>query len=170
MDNTAALRKIGGAVKLMQEGESAIMQGEYAKAEEGLRKALKIAPRDYAGLLLLSKTLYAAKKFGEAEKYALEAQGVYPEEPQSRHMAGMVQLEMRKYDKAFASFEEYEKKLPGNSNTVYFKGLSLDGQGRKKDAADLYMQYLQQAPSGEYAQQVKDRLKLWGYAIPGEQT
>jgi predicted Zn-dependent protease len=170
MDNTAALRKIGGALRLMQDGEEAIMKGEYAKAEDGLRKALKLAPRDYAGLLLLSKALYAAKNFREAEKYALEARAVYPEEPQALHVAGMVQIEMRKFDKAFALFNDYETKLPGNPNTVYFKGLCLDGQGRKADAADLYVQYLEQDPSGEYSQQVKDRLKLWGYVIPGEEA
>jgi predicted Zn-dependent protease len=170
MDNTASIRKIAPAIKSLQEGELAIMKGQFAKGEEHLKRALRAAPDDYAALMLMSKALYAGKRHAEAEKYALQARDVYPEEPQSRHLAGMVQLERKKYEKAFLSFDAYEKKLPGNPNTVYLKGVSLDGQGRMKDAADHYSRYLQESPSGEYAAKAKERLRVWGYRIPGEQT
>lgn len=168
MDNTASLRQIGSAIREMQEGESRIMQDEYAKAEQHLRKALKIAPDDYAGLMLLGKALCAEGKYVEAEKCVMQARDVYPAEAQSYHLAGMVQIQRKKYGAAFNSFEEYDKILPGNENTVYLKGLALDGQGRKSDAAEHYVNYLQQSPNGEYADVAMERLRKLGYEIPGE--
>lgn len=170
MDHTAGLRKIGPAIHGMQEAEVMIMQGKHDKADEELRKALKIAPDDYAGLLLMSKSLYARKRYRDAEKYALQARDVYPGEAQAMHIAGMVQIESKKYGDAYGSFDAYEKALPGNPNTVYFKGLALDGQAKRQGAEELYFKYLQQAPNGEYSKTVKDRLRLWGHKIPGEQV
>ncbi len=170
MDNTASLRKIAPAIKAMQDGELAVMKGQYADGEEHLRRSLRTAPDDYAALMLMSKTLYAMKQQGEAEKYALRARDVYPEEAQSLHMSGMIQLEMRKYEKAFVSFDSYEKKLPGNPNTVYLKGACLDGQGRRRDAADFYFRYLQASRTGEFSKKAEERLRLWGYKIPGEEV
>ena len=135
-----------------------------------MRNALKIAPDDYAGLMLMGKALYARKQHAEAERYILQARDVYPTEAQALHMSGMIQLERKKYPEAFNSFDQYEKALPGNNNTTYLKGVALDGQNRKKDAADHYLKYLQQSSGGEYAEKAKNRLKLWGYKIPGEQV
>lgn len=170
MENIGGLRKIAGAIRQMQEGEALIMQGKFAEAEERLSGALKAAPDDYAGLMLMGKALYGRKQHFEAERYVAQAHSVYPTEAQALHLTGMIQLERRKYGEAFASFDDYEKLLPGNPNTVYLKGSALDGQDRKKDAADHYMKYLQQSPGGEYAEAAKKRLKSWGYKIPGEQV
>jgi hypothetical protein len=81
-----------------------------------------------------------------------------------------VQIENRKYEAAYVSFDGYEKALPGNPNTVYFKGLTLDRQTKRKPAEEHYFKYLQQAPNGEYSKTVKDRLRFWGHKIPGEQV
>ena len=55
MDNTAGLRKISSAIEHMQKGDKEIASGNYDNAEGYFQKALKKAPSDYAGLLMMAK-------------------------------------------------------------------------------------------------------------------
>ena len=88
MDHTARLRKIIPAIVAMQIGERDLAQKKYAAAEGHFRKALKLAPDDYAGLVMLSKSLLMQNKTGEAERYAAQAKRIYPREAQAYHLSG----------------------------------------------------------------------------------
>lgn len=163
MDYTAKLRSIRGAIEKMQEGESALMANKLPQAEAKCREALQIAPNDYVGLLLVAKCLLVQKKYAEAGRYAEEAKAVYPEEPQARHVCGIIKLENRQYDPALNDFKFYEQALPGNSNTTYYQGFCHDNMGQKAPAAEKYQKYLNEDPQGEYSEKVRARLIQWGY-------
>jgi predicted Zn-dependent protease len=163
MDNTAGLRKIKGAIKQMQEGEEALGKKQYSQAEGLFQKALDQAPDDYAGLLLMAKCQLVQKNFAEAGRYVDRAKQIYPDEAQAYQISGITQLVNKQYAAAHEDFTNYEKRLPGHPNTVFFQGLSLEGMDKKEPAAKAYNAYLKQVQEGKQAQHAYQRLKEWGY-------
>ncbi|MEF2232451.1 MAG: M48 family metalloprotease [Pseudodesulfovibrio sp.] len=167
MDNTASLRKLAPVVKELQDAEKLMRQEKYGEAETAIASALKKAPNDYAGLLLMSKCRIAQGKYAEAKPYAEKARAVYPAEPQAMQLAGVLQMKSGKYDAAYADFDRYEKTLPGNPYTVFYKGYSQEGMGHRNEAAQEYVRFLNQVNSGDQAKHAYQRLVEWGF-ISGE--
>lgn len=163
MDYTANLRAIRGAVEEMQNGEKEMAKSSYAGAERHFKTALDRAPDDYAGLCLMAKCQLAQKKDREALRYSEKAVQVYPKEAQAHHLAGYAKIKLKRYDAAYEDFTAYEKLLPGNPNTLFFKGLSLEGMGRVEASANEYYRYLQSVKEGPKAKYAYQRLVQWGY-------
>lgn len=163
MDLTAQLRARRQAIETLQKGEEAMGAGQMDEAWGLLSQALKEAPDDYVGLLLMAKHGLVAKRSGEALRYARMAQNVYPAEPQAVYVTGVAAVAQRQYESAFESFRRYEAMLPGNPNTVFFQGRSLEGMGRRDGAADCYVRYLRSGAGGENADYARRRLLEWGY-------
>lgn len=166
MDNTAGLRRIKGAIKSMQKAEAALAKKQYEDADQLLRKALEIAPDDYAGLMLMAKSQLAQKKVDRAEKYLTKAKDVYPEEAQAHFLDGYAKIKQKKYDAAIAQFDRHDDLLPGNITTAFFKGYACEGNGDRKRAADNYTKYLKVVNQGDNAQYAYKRLVQWGYIKP----
>lgn len=169
MDRTAKLRAIKPAIEDMQNGEMAMMKEKYADAQGLFGSALKKVPGDYAATLMMSKCLLAQHKNGEAERYAEEARKIYPAEAQAIHVAGMTKLSGTKFEAALQDFNKYWEVLPGNANTIFYKGVCNDKMGRRDAAVREYKQYLSEAPGGEYAEQAQRRLIEWGVLAPPQQ-
>lgn len=163
MDQTSKLRAMSEVIEKMQEGEEAMTMKKFGEAESCFREALRQAPGDYAGLLMMAKCCLARHEYGEAQRFVEEAKGVYPEEAQAHHVSGMAKMYNRRYHSALGEFTLYEQKLPGNPNTIFFKGLCLDKMGRKRESASEYLRYLKEAPEGEHSQYAKKRLDEWRY-------
>jgi predicted Zn-dependent protease len=163
MDNTAGLRAIAKAIDEMQNGDKLMMGSKFGEAKKHYGEALRIAPGDYAGLLMMAKCQIAMEDYSLARRYAEDAATVYPEEAQALHILGIANLKLEKYDEAFSNFERYEQILPGNPNTVFFKGLSLEKMGKRDRAASEYIAYLNKVQSGQYAEYAYNRLVEWGY-------
>jgi predicted Zn-dependent protease len=163
LDQTARLRTIKGAILKMQNGETLMAQKKMGEAETEFRGAVKQAPNDYGGLVLLSRCLLIQKKVDESLTYAQKAKEVYPQEAQAYHLSGIARLQKKNFQGAFQDFSAFEKILPGNPRTVFFKGLSMEGQNKKKEAAGFYVDYLQEVDQGDEAQHAYKRLVEWGY-------
>jgi len=163
MDNTASLRAIAKAIDEMQAGDKLMMGKKFGEAKKHYGEALRIAPGDYAGLLMMAKCQIALEDHSLARRYAEDAVTVYPEEAQALHILGIANLQLKKYDEAFNNFEQYSQILPGNPNTVFFKGLSLEKMGRRDRAASEYLAYLNKVQSGQYAEYAYKKLVEWGY-------
>jgi len=71
-------------------------------------------------------------------------------------------MAQNKFDAAFSAFDRYEKILPGNPNTVFLKGLTLESMQRKSAAAQEYNRYLQLSNVGDQAKYAAQRLQNWG--------
>ncbi|MDP6491098.1 MAG: M48 family metalloprotease [Kiritimatiellia bacterium] len=166
MDMTAGLRKIEGAIKLLQDGDLAMMKQKFDQALVAYTGALRIAPKDYAGLLSMAKCQMALGKKKEAQRFVERAQSVYPGEPHAVHVAGMVSLASRQFAAAHAAFAAYDKALPGNPSTAFHDGTALEGMGRKEDAARRYAHYLRATQQGKEARHAHQRLIDWGYIKP----
>ncbi len=163
MDHTAGVRQIRSAIEDLQKGEAEMAGEKYAAAEELFQKALRQAPRDYAGLVLMAKCQVAQKKFEAAGTYLKTAQQVYPQEAQTYYLNGYVQLQRKQYDAALAQFDAYDRRLAGNPNITFFKGVAHEGKGVRKTAAENYYRFLQAVNQGSNAQYAYDRLVEWGY-------
>ncbi|MDX9785608.1 MAG: M48 family metalloprotease [Desulfobacterales bacterium] len=170
MDNTAKLRVIKGAITAMQSGEEAMMKKTYHEAEGRFQTALKQAPNDYAGLVMMAKCQLAQNKNDSAIRYAEKAKAVYPQEAQSNHLAGFAKIRTKQFDAALADFDAYDKKLPGNPNTLFFRGYALEGMGRREASATEYKRFLTAVNQGAQAQHAYKRLVEWGYVQPSSST
>ena len=166
MDHTAGLRKIKGAIEDLQKGEKEMGGRNYAAAESFFETALQKAPLDYAGLLMMAKCQLVLKKNTNASRYAEKARKIYPQEAQACHILGYAMIRKKKYEAAFEEFTEYERLLPNNPNSLFFKGLALEGMQKKEPSAENYYRYLKIVSQGAQARHANQRLVEWGYIKP----
>jgi len=162
MDNTAGLRRIKTAIEKFQQAEELMAKQSYDKAESSFKEGLKTAPSDYAGLLMMAKCQYAQKKYDQALSFSEQAKQVYPREAQANHISGLSKIQLKKFDQAVEDFNNYQNKLPGNPNTIFYRGYAYEGMGNRQKSADDYSLYLQQVTEGEQAQHAYQRLVEWG--------
>jgi len=169
MDHTAGLRKIKGAIEEMQKGEKEMAKKQYPQAETHFGKALKQAPNDYAGLVMMAKCQLAMERPAKARRFAEQAKQINPGEAQAHQIGGVSKLMMKKYGAAYQDFNSYESLLPGNPNTIFLKGVSQEGMQHKDQAAQEYTRYLRIVNQGEEAKYAYQRLVEWGYVEKPEQ-
>jgi beta-barrel assembly-enhancing protease len=162
MDNTAGLRKLKPAILHFQQAEESMAKESYDKAETSFQQGLKIAPSDYAGLAMMAKCQYAQKKYDRALNFSEEAKQVYPKEAQANHLSGLSKIKLKKFEQAVEDFTNYENKLPGNPNTIFYRGYAFEGMYNKQKSADDYSRYLQQVKEGDKAKYAYQRLVEWG--------
>jgi predicted Zn-dependent protease len=161
MDHTARLRARKGAIEEMQKGDKVLAQKKYGDAEGHYRKALKVAPRDYTALVLMSKTQLMQKKWAVGSQYAEMAQKAYPQEAQAYHLSGFAKIQLKDYDGALEEFNRYDRVLAGNPNTLFFKGYAYEGMQKYREAGGQYQRYLKVVQQGDYARHAYQRLREW---------
>ena len=163
MDNTERLRAQKEAIEEMQKGEQLMAKEKFKEAESHFRKALREAPEDYAGLVMMATCQLVQKDYRGGLRYAEEAQAVYPREAQAHHLSGFAKIQTKDYEGAYEEFSTYEKLLPANPNSIFFKGYALEGMRKREEAAKEYTRYLKVVQEGQYAQHAYKRLVEWGY-------
>jgi predicted Zn-dependent protease len=166
MDKTANLRAMKGAIEEMQKGQSQMAQKKYTDAEEHFKKALKQAPNDYAGLVMMSKCQMALNRPDASRRFAERAKSVNPKEAQAHQMSGFAKLQKKNFNAAYNDFNRYDQLLPGNPSTSFYKGFTLEKMGRKKASASEYYRYLQMVQQGDEATYAHQRLIQWGVVKP----
>jgi predicted Zn-dependent protease len=162
MDHTAGLRTRKPAIALFQQAEESMAQEDYDQAETSFNQGLKLAPGDYAGLVMMAKCQMVKEKYDKALRFSEKAKQVYPQEAQANHLSGFAKIKLKKYDEAVADFTAYETKLPGNPNTIFFRGYAYEGMDNKQKSAEDYYHYLQQVNEGDQAKHAYQRLVQWG--------
>ena len=163
MDHTAGLRAKKKAIEEIERGQSQLAKRKYDAASNHFRRALKKAPDDYVALCMMSKGQYLQKKYAVGRQYAEMAQKSYPKEAQAYHLSGMAKMRLKDYDGAYEEFSTYQKLLPGDPNTIFFKGRCQEGMNHIEQAANQYQRYLQIVNQGKNAQHAYKKLVDWGY-------
>jgi beta-barrel assembly-enhancing protease len=166
MDHTANLRKIRPAIELFQHAEELVAREAYDQAEASFDRGLELVPNDYAGLVMMSKCQMLKKNYDQALHFLANAKEVYPQEAQAHYLSGIAGINLKKFDQAAADFTAYDAKLPGNPNTLFYRGYAYEGMGNRQKAADDYYRYLQQVNEGDQAQHAYRRLVEWGVIKP----
>ena len=163
MDHTAGLRAKKSAIEEIQNGEKQLAQRKYDAATGHFRQALKKAPNDYVALCMMSMSQLVQKKYAVGRQYAEMAQKSYPKEAQAYHLSGFSRIQLKDFDGAYEEFNAFERLLPGNPNTIFFKGYCQEGMNQIEPAANEYKRYLQVVQQGKYAQHAYKSLVDWGY-------
>jgi predicted Zn-dependent protease len=163
MDNTAKLRRMKKSIEAMQQGEKEMGSKNFSKAERQFKKALKRTPKDYAALVMMTKCQIAREKPKQARKYVTLAKRLNPTEAQARNLSGVTNMMYNRFDAAHQDFAASERLLPGNPNTIFLQGMSLEGMQNKQAAAREYNRFLKINKRGDQAQHAQQRLRDWGY-------
>lgn len=163
MDSTASLRRIKPTIEACQQGETAMAKKQYGAAEGAFKNALDKTPRDYPANLLMAQCLQAQNKTREALGYAETAKGIYPQEAQAHKLVGVLALALQDPAAAYAGLDQYDRLLPGDAGVGFLKGVSLEGMGKRQEAARLYTAYLRTNKQGKAAEYAYSRLQGWGY-------
>jgi len=163
MDSTASMRRIKPTIAACQKGEVAMSGKQYAKAEGEFRSALQKTPRDYASNVLMAQCLQAQNKSRDALAYAETAKGIYPQEAQAHKLSGVLALGLKDPAAAFANLDRYDRMLPGDAGITFLKGVSLEGMGKRQEAANHYAAFLRRQQQGDAAKYAYSRLQGWGY-------
>ncbi|MDR1995737.1 M48 family metalloprotease [Azonexus sp.] len=163
MDSTASMRRLKPTIDACQKGDLAMAGKQYPKAEEQYRAALQKTSRDYAANLLMAQCLQAQDKNAQALNYAETAKQIYPQEAQAHKLSGVLALALRDPAKAYANLDVYDRMLPGDAGITFLKGVSLEGMGKRQEAANQYAAYLRRTRQGQAASYAQSRLQSWGY-------
>ena len=163
MDSTAGLRRLKPTIDDLKHGETAMAKKDYRAAETKFESALKRTPQDYAANVRMAQCLQATGRNRQALDYADKARRIYPEEAQAHKVAGVRALELRAPAGAFQRLDACDRLLPGDAGITFLKGVSLEGMGNRRAAAQHYDAFLRQNAQGDAAQYAYSRLKGWGY-------
>jgi predicted Zn-dependent protease len=164
MDSTASLRRLKPTIAACQKGEVAMARKDFGKAEESFRTATKATPGDYAANLLMARCLSAQDKDASALEYAQVASNIYPQEAQAQKLVGVLALARKEPATAYEHLDRYDRLIPGDAGVTFLKGVSLEGMGRKQEAASHYAAYLKRTQKGQAAEYAYGRLQAWGYS------
>jgi predicted Zn-dependent protease len=163
LDNIAGLRRQRKAIEALQDGEKEFYQKKFDRAEAKFDQALRVAPNDYAGLILMSKCQLLQNKYREGMNYAKRAKAVYPQEAQAYHLDGFAKLNLKDYQGAYQDFGVYQQRLPLEPTPSFFRGYCQEQMQHREAAAREYHAYLQKVQQGQYAQYAYSRMVEWGY-------
>ncbi len=163
MDTMAPLRAKEKLIIALQEGDAFMAGKQYDRAQERYQQAVVMDGRDYAARVMLARCLLVQKNYTDAYTHAGVGHDIYPTEGQACHVAGFAALQLKKFDTALNYFNTYDRLLPGNPGTLFFKGYALEGMNQIQPAATQYAAYLGKVQQGDYAAHAYSRLKAWGY-------
>jgi len=162
-DTLAALRRLRPTVAAVQRGDEYARGQRWDAAWAEYQEALRLTPDDYEGLLKAAVCQLRKHKAAEAFSLAQKAAAVYPAEPQAWHVSGLAALMQRRYEEALSEFTRYERVLPGNPLTTFYRARAYDGLGQREPAAELYMAFLRAQSEGQEAEFARQRLAALGY-------
>ena len=163
MDRTASLRRLKPTITACQNGELAMAKKALPEAQQQFEAALKHAPEDYAANLRMAQCLAAQDRLADARRYAETARRVYPSEAQAMKLGATLRLGLREPAAAFAELQAFERALPGDPGVLFLKGVSLEGMGQPRQAAEHYAAFLRLGAQGGAAQHAVARLQAMGY-------
>jgi hypothetical protein len=78
-------------------------------------------------------------------------------------LGATLKLGLRDPAAAYADLQAFDRALPGDPGVVFLKGVSLEGMGQQRQAAEQYAAYLRITQQGAAAQHAAARLQAMGY-------
>ncbi|MHB8763843.1 MAG: M48 family metalloprotease [Deferrisomatales bacterium] len=160
---TAGLRATAPAYAKMDAGKKSLAEGKPAEAVTLLEEATRLAP-DQALIWTFRAVAEAkAKKPGGGLASAEKAVELYPGLYRARFVAGVLANENRDYQGSLRHLDEAARLVPDQPQVTFYRGRSLEGLGRREEAARSYAAVLQKVQKGPMAEYSYQRLVEWGY-------
>jgi tetratricopeptide (TPR) repeat protein len=173
-DNDAALAKFAEAIAIVPScfdcyyniGYAYSQKKEWEKAEEAFKKATELRPDYVEAYNGLAQVYNAQKKFDEAQAASQKAASLAMAGGAAGGAGGVDALynlgvtawNAGKAEDAKKAFEEALKLDAKHANSHYQLAMCLINLGKLPEAVIEFEQYLQFAPDGQYAAQVKAML------------
>ena len=114
MDSTYRLRRLKPAIDKQTDAETALMAKKYTEGESLLRQALKLAPQDYTGLVLMAKAKIMQEQYRASIPYLDLAIDVYPEEAQAGQLRAVVEAKLSNKTAALEYLHACAQRAPHN--------------------------------------------------------
>lgn len=157
---TSRLRSEGQAVKLFAAAEGQLAQGQHSAARSSVEQGLRQIPNDYAGLMILAQ---ARQKLGDAagaRQAAEQASRMHRSNARALGMLAQDALARNDFSKAMQHLNSYERQVPNDATTAYYKGVTFEAQGQSEQATRAYRSSAQRGGAGSaVAQHSQSRLK-----------
>lgn len=122
--------------------KSYIGQGEYAKAEELLKKSIKLYPYDFYGHYNLSWVYYRTNRYDEALKEAETALKSLPSSYNTYLNMGLIYYAMGNLDKAIEHYKKSLEFYPDYAEAHFNLGVIYEESGQSDLAATHYNQVI----------------------------
>ncbi len=145
---TAGLRKSKPAFQQFAKAEQSLAQKQYAAAQSAAEQGLRLAPNDYVGLMLVAQAAQQGGNTAAAKQAAALAARVKPDGARAQSVLAQCALQQKDYAGALAHLGAFERQVPGEARTAFYKGLAYEGMGQKTRASQAYQGYLRKAGTG----------------------
>ncbi len=145
---TANLRKNKAAFKQFAVAEGQLAQKQYAAAKATAEQGLRSAPNDYVGLMLVAQASQKGGNVAAAQQAASLAAQIDPSGARAQGVLAQCALQKKDYTGALQHLSAFERQVPGDPETSFFKGLAYEGSGQKKQAAQAYQSYVLRGGTG----------------------
>lgn len=143
----------------MERARAWMALGEVDKAEESARRLISLSPDKAQSYLPLAAILEVRKDRIKAEETLAKAVSLEPKNAQVGVLLAEFQLRGRNMDTALASFNAVLGSAPLNAQALTGKGMVLQLQGKKAEAAKLYLQAVQ--AQHDYVPALNNLAMLW---------
>ena len=154
---TAEIRKSKPAIKQFAASEAQLAQKQYAAAKASAEQGLRLLPNDVVGLMLVAQASQKGGNLAGAQQAASLAARLHPGSARAQSVLAQCALERKEYASALAHLSAFERQVPGEARTSFYKGLAYEGQGQKQLAVQSYQRYVSRSggrsAEGRYAQQ-----------------
>ena len=152
---TANIRKNKEAYKRFSAAEAQLAKKQYVSARTLAEQGLQIAPNDYVGLMLVAQANQKGGNVAAAQQAASRAARVSPSGARAQSVLAQCALQNKDYAGALQHLNAFERQVPGEARTSFYKGLAYEGQGQKQRAAQAYQSYVRRgganSAEGQYA-------------------
>lgn len=128
---------------------------DYKNAEKAYRQALKKNGNYNLARLNLGNMLASQGDFDTAQKLFTEAIAKEPQNEWVYYYQGNMFLRMNHYDQAIKSYNQALSLNENHATTYYLLAIALAKLNRMDEAMQASLHYMQLAPEGEYAKEMK---------------
>jgi len=160
---TAAIRKNKEAFKSFAAAETQLAQKQYAAAKASAEQGLRLAPNDYVGLMLVAQAHQKAGNPAAAQQTAALAARLNPSGARAQSVLAQCALQRKDYAGALQHLNAFERQVPGDASTAFYKGLAYEAQGQRPQAAQAYSAFVRKggtaSSQGRYAAQRLQQLQ-----------
>jgi cytochrome c-type biogenesis protein CcmH/NrfG len=147
-----------------QQNQTPGPEQQIAAAEKDLKKD----PKDPEKIKDLAGLYYTAGRYDEAVQVLQKGQEVAPKDEEITTFLGQIYSQQAQtasgkkkeelQDKAAEAFAASAEAQPDNAEAYLLAGQAYDQAGQPAEAIQYYNQYLDRAPKGQEAAEVKDRI------------
>lgn len=155
--------------ELFELGRRAAERGDSVRAEQYLSLALEHGYAKERALPLLLRVCVAGSRLRAALDHAEPYLREHPEEDQLRLLVASIHLGLAQVDQARAQLDVLLRRNPRFEEALFFRGTILLSSDAEAARADLRA-YLDLAPKGIHAPEVRSRLTELALLEPAEST